>query len=143
MVITGAWVGFSFLYVHDAFHQTNHWLGRAPLVRRWFRAMRRAHDRHHTMLDQHGLVPWNMGISLPLMDLVFRTWVPAKDDAVAREEYIGQVIDTSYQEARYTKFHEVYRVDEPDFDAHVDDDLREHLQDYRPSSDHPIIEIGE
>lgn len=124
---TAAWVAFAFLYVHDAFHKTDHWLGRIPIVGWWFRTMRDAHDLHHTIINDRGEVPYNLGIMMPI-DVLFGTWHgPIKGLHI--EPRIGQVQKTPLTEERYRKFHEVYKLHEPPFDKYADDEIR-HLIKY-------------
>lgn len=135
MVVTGAWVAFAFNYMHDAFHETDHWMNRVPGLRWWYQTMRAAHDRHHTTMTRKGFLPYNLGIGLPFVDILFRTWKPAEEAACVLDDYTGQVLDTPFPEEVYDNFHELYRIEEPEYDRWVSEEVREKLQTYRPASD--------
>tara|TARA_Y100000590_G_scaffold457904_1_gene611504 strand:+ start:685 stop:1233 length:549 start_codon:yes stop_codon:yes gene_type:complete len=67
---------FMFGWLHDSMHIKQHWFMRVPLVRRYFKHIRKLHDIHHHHVSEEGLMKYNMGISTPLFDMVFRTYLP-------------------------------------------------------------------
>lgn len=123
LAVTSFWVGFTFLYVHDAFHKTDHWLGKIPGVRVWFHYMKEAHDRHHMIVNENGMVPYNIGISTPFMDWLFGSWISWPENMRVSDR-IGQLESTPIPDANYAKFHEVYQIEEPAFDMYASDEIR-------------------
>lgn len=108
---TLAWVGVTFLYFHDCYHKKNHWLSRVPVIRIWFRAMRRAHDLHHTAVED-GTTPYNLGISLPLVDVVAGTW-RTQIEGLEVDEESGQMTISPYRDEDYALFYQNYGLEEP------------------------------
>ena len=67
------WPVFMFSYLHDRMHQTDFWMARHALFRRWFVGARRLHDIHHHSIDTKGHMDANFGIGFFWFDRVFRT----------------------------------------------------------------------
>lgn len=121
--VVGITIGYSliaFLYLHDTFHVRDHWLGRIPLVRVWYLSRRRAHDMHHILVDEHGLIPHNLGISSSLMDWLFGSEKRSWPDGMLVDEELGVVDRTVVPRSNIERFYEVYRLEEPNKDVHVD-----------------------
>ena len=62
-----------FSYLHDRMHIKDFWMGRAPLLSRWFLRARRLHDIHHHVLNNEGLMDKNFGIGFFVFDRLFGT----------------------------------------------------------------------
>jgi hypothetical protein len=67
-----------FWVVHDSFHMRGHWLMRNRFTKAWYARMRIAHDRHHHMVDEDGVIRANYGISTTMCDRVFGTYREAQ-----------------------------------------------------------------
>jgi sterol desaturase/sphingolipid hydroxylase (fatty acid hydroxylase superfamily) len=67
------WSFLMFSYLHDRMHIKGFWMGRAPLLSRWFLTARRLHDIHHHALNNEGLMEKNFGIGFFVFDRVFGT----------------------------------------------------------------------
>lgn len=68
-----AWSFLMFSYLHDRMHIKNFWMGRTPIVSRWFVRARRLHDIHHHALNNDGLMDKNFGIGFFAFDRLFGT----------------------------------------------------------------------
>lgn len=67
LVVEGI-VGFLHDYIHDAFHITNHWMSRVPVLRDIFAVWVKLHYLHHVDMGK------NYGIFVFHWDHVFRTF---------------------------------------------------------------------
>jgi sterol desaturase/sphingolipid hydroxylase (fatty acid hydroxylase superfamily) len=67
------WTFLMFSYLHDRMHVKGFWMGRAPLLKRWFLQARRLHDIHHHALNNDGLMEKNFGIGFFIFDRLFGT----------------------------------------------------------------------
>ena len=67
------WSFLMFSYLHDRMHIKGFWMGRAPLLSRWFLQARRLHDIHHHVLNNAGLMDKNFGIAFFVFDRLFGT----------------------------------------------------------------------
>jgi sterol desaturase/sphingolipid hydroxylase (fatty acid hydroxylase superfamily) len=60
-------------------HIKGHWLTKNRLTRKYLRYITRLHDIHHHYIisggDKEGLLPYNLGISTPMFDRVFGTYL--------------------------------------------------------------------
>jgi len=70
---------FMFGWLHDTMHIKDHWLAKSRFTKRYFMYVRRLHDiHHHNIIDEgpnSGLLPYNLGISTPMFDKVFGTYL--------------------------------------------------------------------
>jgi len=108
--VTGAWVAFAFLYIHDTFHVRSHWLTEVPVFGYWYKHMRRAHDHHHTIIEGSA-TPYNFGILLPV-DKIFGTW-KEKESGLVIDELTGAVVSTPFAPQEYDAYYDEYRLEEP------------------------------
>lgn len=68
-----AWSFLMFSYLHDRMHIKGFWMGRTPLLSRWFLQARRLHDIHHHVVNTNGLMDKNFGIGFFVFDRLFGT----------------------------------------------------------------------
>jgi sterol desaturase/sphingolipid hydroxylase (fatty acid hydroxylase superfamily) len=68
-----AWSFLMFSYLHDRMHIKGFWMGRTPLLSRWFLPARRLHDIHHHVVNTNGLMDKNFGIGFFVFDRLFGT----------------------------------------------------------------------
>ncbi len=68
------WVGFLFVYMHDAIHVEGIWLEKNKLFGKWFLSVRRGHDIHHINVSRSGLLNKNYGICFLAFDKLFGTF---------------------------------------------------------------------
>ena len=66
-------------WLHDTMHIKGHWLSKNRITKRYYRYIVRLHDIHHHYIisggDKKGLLPYNLGISTPMFDKVFGTYL--------------------------------------------------------------------
>jgi hypothetical protein len=126
--VTGAYVAFAFLYMHDTYHKAEHWLGRVPLFGRLWKKMRLAHDLHH-MVYENGKLPYNLGIILPVVDMVRGTWITNYKNLTVEEE-TGELLSTPYTEEDYDAFYAQYALERPDAFDRADATIKHLLSEY-------------
>lgn len=125
--VTVLWVAICFLYVHDTFHKTSHWLGRFKLTKKWYHKMRELHDFHHMMLEAKAKLPYNLGIATPVGDILFGSYLPSTDTIVV-DSKTGQLMSSKIPEDNYKYFHKIHGIKEPEFDENVDEEVRKMLK---------------
>jgi sterol desaturase/sphingolipid hydroxylase (fatty acid hydroxylase superfamily) len=67
------WSFLMFSYLHDRMHIKNFWMGRTPVISRWFLRARLLHDIHHHAMNNDGLMDKNFGIGFFAFDRLFGT----------------------------------------------------------------------
>ena len=77
LMILYAYVMFGWL--HDTMHIKGHWLSKNRYTKKRYRQLLRLHDIHHHYIISRGvnkgLLPYNLGISTPMFDKVFGTYL--------------------------------------------------------------------
>jgi len=75
-IVALAWGKFMFGAMHDSMHIEGVWLAGVPVLRTWFRHVRRLHDIHHLEFTDDGQMLTNYGISFFGFDRLFGTFMP-------------------------------------------------------------------
>src|SRR5262249_23185344 len=70
------WGYFLFGYMHKSMHLERFWMERVPVLRGWYRGIRRLHDIHHLDISNDGRMMKNFGICSFVMDRIFRSYCP-------------------------------------------------------------------
>lgn len=68
VLMVEAVIGFLHDYIHDAFHITNHWMGRVPVLKNIFPIWLKLHYLHHVNMSK------NFGIFTFHWDKLFRSY---------------------------------------------------------------------